>query len=168
MPPLETADDQLRRELLASAEQHGAAVVHVPEEEGAANFALSVGCWRRFGAPEAVVIGLPEEAATHVIGAYVDRISRGERFPLGKVYQDFLPGCLVTFEKVNLGYYPEFLGFVFLFHPQGNFPAMQIIVTTPEGHWPWQDNAPAGFFEWQPVLTESGYPESWTSGPEGP
>ncbi|MBP2478155.1 hypothetical protein JOF53_007027 [Crossiella equi] len=161
MPPVETADDKLRNELMASAEANGAAVVHVPEEDGAANFALSVGAWRRFGAPEVVVIGLPEEVANHAVNMYVQRVGKGERFPLGRVYDDFMPGLRVVFEKVHLGYYPEFLGFVFLFHPQGNFPALQMIVTTPEGHWPWADDAPAGFFEWQPVLTDSGYPESW-------
>jgi hypothetical protein len=45
---------------------------------------------------------------------------------------------------------------------------VQLIVATPQGAWPWQADAPAGFADWQPVLTISGNPESWTPGVDGP
>jgi hypothetical protein len=41
-------------------------------------------------------------------------------------------------------------------------------VPTATGKWPWQADAPPGFGAWQPVLTRSGRPESWTPGADGP
>jgi hypothetical protein len=69
---------------------------------------------------------------------------------------------------VAQGHYPEFFGSALLLYPKGDFPAVQLIVATPQGKWPWQADAPAGFAEWQPVLTVSGDPESWTPGVDGP
>jgi len=74
----------------------------------------------------------------------------------------------VVAERVARGHYPEFLGSALLLYPNGDFPAVQLIVGTPDGDWPWQASAPAGFARWQPVLTESGAPESWTPGVDGP
>ena len=59
-------------------------------------------------------------------------------------------------------------GSAFLVYPDGEFPALQIVVATPEGKWPWDADAPEGFAEWQPVLTDSGRPETWTPGADGP
>jgi hypothetical protein len=92
----------------------------------------------------------------------------GERFLPGTSYDGFFDGVSVAFEQVAPGFYPEYLGSAFLLYAKGDFPAVQIIVPTPQGHWPWQDTAPPGFDAWQPVLTASGLPESWTPGVDGP
>lgn len=163
-----TADAKLRRWLLRQAEEHGNAVIQVPADEQGPPYAFSVGAWRRFGVAEAVVVGLPEEMSPTLINAYVARAHEGERFVPGQLYNDFFEGVPVTFERVAKGYYPEFLGSAFLLYRNGDFPAVQILVPTPAGSWPWQDDAPAGFAQWQRVLTESGLPESWVPGVDGP
>jgi hypothetical protein len=159
---------RLRQRLLDEAERHGNAIVEVAEDEHGAPYVFSVGAWRRFGVPEAVVVGLPDGMGRVLVNAYVRRASAGERFMLGRPYPDFFEGTPVVLERVAQGHYPEFLGSALLLYPNGDFPAVQLIVATPAGAWPWQPDAPAGFADWQPVLTASGHPESWTPGVDGP
>lgn len=161
-------DLNLRNWLLTQAEQHGHAVVTVPEDGEGAGYSFSVGAWRRFGVAEAVVIGLPPEHAQVLIRAYVDRARRGERFVPGRLYHDFFEGVPVTFERVFKGFYPEFFGSAFLLYGKGDFAAVQIILPTADGRFPWHHDAPMGFGDWQLLLTESGRPESWEPGVTGP
>jgi hypothetical protein len=158
----------LRSWLLEQAEEHGTAVVQVAEDERGAPYAFTVGAWRRFGIAEAVVVGLPAEMSEVLLRAYVSTAREGVRFRAGTVYDGFFQGVPVAFEQVAKGWYPEFLGSAFLLYAKGDFPALQIIVPTPQGAWPWQDDAPPGFGQWQQILTESGVPESWTPGVDGP
>jgi hypothetical protein len=165
---LSAEDRRLRDFFVAQADEHGKAIVEVEGDEEGAPFTFSVGAWRRFGVPEAVTIGLPVGAGQILIDAYVRRASEGEEFPPGTVYDDLLEGVLVTVERVHKGHYFEFFGSAFLVYPHGDFDAVQLITATPEDYWPWEAAAPSGFDRWQPVLTDSGKPESWTPGVDGP
>lgn len=161
-------DEKLRRWMQETADQHGVAVLQIAEEEDSAPFAFTVGGWRRFGIPEAIVIGLAPEVGEAVVRIYAERAAAGESFVPGQLYDGFLDECQVTFEKVAKPFYPEYLGHAFLMYRKGNFPAVQLIIGLPGGVFPWHDAAPAGFAAWQPVLTETGGPESWTPGENGP
>lgn len=167
-PRLTSADQRLRQSLLEQADEYGNAVVQVAGDERGAPYAFTVGAWRRFGVAEAVVVGLPPEMSQVLLDAYVDQAAGGERFKPGTVYHGFFQGVPVAFEQVHKGWYPEFFGSAFLLYAKGDFPALQIIVPTPQGKWPWQPDAPPGFAEYQQILTASGRPESWTPGVDGP
>ncbi|WP_277675745.1 DUF4262 domain-containing protein [Saccharopolyspora rectivirgula] len=162
-------DENLRKWLVDTADEHGAAVLHVPGDDQRAPFAFSVGAWRRFGKAEVVVLGLPQEVAHTVVNTYVQRVGAGEKFVPGQLYDRFLRDLPVTFEKVAKQHYPEYFGSAFLVYGGDDFPAVQLIVPSPdEGKFPWEQDAPEGFATYQPVLTESGAPESWTPGIDGP
>lgn len=148
--------------LIHEAEHRGNAVISVAPEDGVGNYCFTAGAWRTHQVPEAVVIGLPEQLATVLLDAYVDRAATGHHFQPGELYGDFFEGMPITFEHVAKPYYPAFFGSAFLLYPDGAFPALQIIVPTPDGHWPWDADAPEGFARWQPVLTASGVPESFS------
>jgi hypothetical protein len=165
---LSAEHDRLRRKLLQDAEEHGHAVVHIAQDEQGAPYSFTVGAWRRFGIAEAVVVGLPAEMAGVLLAAYVSRAGGGERFLPGRLYHGIFQDLPITVERVARGHYLEFLGSAFLLYPRGDFPALQLIVPTPDGIWPWRPDAPPGFDEWQLVLTESGLPESWAPGINGP
>jgi hypothetical protein len=161
-------DEQFRNWLLEQAETHGHAVVQVGGGEDYAPYAFTVGAWRRFGVAEAVVVGLPPEMSHVLLSAYVAKAREGERFLAGMVYHGFFEGVPVAFEQVHKGWYKDYLGSAFLLYARGDFAALQIIVPTPSGTWPWQPDAPPGFAAWQRILTASGRPESWTPGVTGP
>lgn len=161
LPP---EDQRLRRRLLDEAEEHGSAVVAVEGDENGAPYSFSAGAWRRFGVPEAVVIGLPDDMGTVLINGYVARAGAGERFVPGQCYGGFFEGVPVLVERVAKRFYPEYFGSAFLLYGGDGFPAVQLIVPTPQGDWPWASDAPEGFGAWQPVLTDTGLPESGTPG----
>ncbi|TNC26433.1 DUF4262 domain-containing protein [Amycolatopsis alkalitolerans] len=161
-------DHELLEWIVSEAERRGNAVISVPRDDKGSGYCFTACVWAMHQVPEAVVIGLPEQMAQVLLDAYVDRAATGGAFVPGQVVEDFFDGVPVTFEQVNPGHYPEFLGSAFVVYPEGDFPALQIIVATPEGKWPWDADAPEGFAQWQPVLTGSGRPESWTPGVDGP
>jgi hypothetical protein len=163
-----TNEEELREWIVAQGEQRGNAVITVPPDDRGSGYSFTVCAWALHEVAEAVVVGLPDHIAPVLLDAYVDRAAAGGRFECGKVYDDFFEGVPLTFEWVAKGHYPEFFGSAFLVYPDGDFPAVQIIVATPDGHWPWAADAPKGFAEWQPVLTVSGRPETWTPGTNGP
>lgn len=165
---LHAKDEQFRRWLLDQADHHGHAVVQVAGGDDHAPYAFTVGAWRRFGVAEAVVVGMPPEMSQVLLTAYVQRAKEGERFLAGTVYHGFFEGVPVVFEQVAKGWYPEYLGSAFLLYAKGDFAALQIIVPTAQGAWPWHRDAPPGFGTWQPVLTQTGRPESWVPGVNGP
>ena len=153
---------------MAQADARGWAIVEVAGDERGAPYTFSVGAWQRHRVPEAVTIGLPPGAGHMLVDAYLDRATKGEKFRPGQVWDDLLEGVLVTVEKVSKGHYLEFFGSVFLLDPAGDFEAVQLITATPDDYWPWEADAPPGFDAWQPVLTASHDPESWTPGVDGP
>jgi hypothetical protein len=165
---LSPEDLELRDSLIAEGNVKGQAIIEVAGDQDGAPYTFSVGAWRRYGIPEAVTIGLPEGAGRYLVETYIHRASEGEEFPPGQVWDDLLEGVLVTVERVNKGHYFEFFGSAFLIHPEGDFDAVQLITATPQDYWPWEADGPPGFDLWQPILTESGAPESWTPGVNGP
>ncbi|MGX7829213.1 DUF4262 domain-containing protein [Actinokineospora sp. 24-640] len=168
LPDLSDDEARLRQWLLSTADQDGHAVVEVAGDADGAPYAFSVGMWRRFGVPEAVVIGLPVNMTRPLIDLYARRAAEGERFYPGLPYLDFFEGTPVVVERVHKAHYLEYFGTALLVYPQGDFPALQLIVATPQGKWPWSPDAPEGFDTWQPVLTYTGRPETWRPGVDGP
>jgi hypothetical protein len=166
--PLNPEEQQFRDWLLHEVDARGSVVIDVAQDEEGAGYTFSVGAWRRFGVAEAVVLGLPEGMGNTLINAYLDRARAGERFLPGQVYEDFFDGVPVTVERVHKGHYLEYFGSAFVLYRKGDFPALQLIVPTPDGKWPWSPDAPEGFSDWQHILTESGRPESWLPGLNGP
>lgn len=158
----------LRDRLIAESDAKGNAIVEVAGEDGEAPFTFSVGAWRRFGVPEGIAIGLPPGVGRRLVNTYVRRAAAGKKFIPGVRYHDFFDGVPVTFERVAKGHYFPYFGTAFLLHPGGEFPALQLIVPTTDGFWPWHPRAPADFARWQRVLTVSGRPESWVPGVNGP
>lgn len=167
-PHLSAEDNAMRRWMLQQSEEYGCALIQVDEDEDGAGYAFSAGAWRQYGVPEAVVIGLDPEMGPELVHRYVQRAAAGERFRPGVLYEGFFEGVALTVERVAEQWYPEYFGSAFLLYSKGDFPALQLIVPTPDGHWPWGPQAPAGFAEYQRVLTASGAPESWRPGADGP
>ncbi|MGH3433917.1 MAG: DUF4262 domain-containing protein [Thermocrispum sp.] len=156
---------ELKNWLLEQAETRGNAVLGVAPGDGVGNFSFTAGAWRTHGVPEAVVIGLPNPLGSVLLDAYVDRAATGEEFRYGQLYDDFFNGVPVLFQEVAKPFYPQYFGSAFLLYPDGAFPAVQLIVPTPEGQWPWSAGAPDGFLRWQPVLTDSGLPQTRNAPP---
>jgi hypothetical protein len=59
---------------------------------------------------------------------------------------------LCYFIEVAERYYPDYVGFARWYYRRREFPLYQLIWPNNDGHYPWEEDAPRSFKEWQPVL----------------
>jgi Domain of unknown function (DUF4262) len=151
---VERGGDQRTKEDIAN---YGCSVMHVFDPEGGLPpFAYSIGIQEETGAPEVVVIGLKQPLAHSVVNEYNKRVRKGERFDIGKYYGGFLEGFEICIGAVPSSVYEDYFGQDIDFYGGRDFQVVQVIYPTTRGIWPWTDNAPASFLEWQPVLAKKG------------
>jgi hypothetical protein len=151
---MERGGDQRTKEDTA---KYGCSVMHVFDPEGdLPPFAYSIGIQQETGAPEVVVIGLKQPMAHSVVNEYNRRVREGERFEIGKYCGGFLGGFEIYIGAVPLSVYDEYFGQDIDFYGGRGFEVLQVIYPTTKGVWPWTDNAPESFLEWQPVLAKKG------------
>lgn len=167
-----TAED-VRRDLLKRVAEHDYATVAVAAEQDPLTglhlpgWHYSVGLWALRRTPEAVVVGAPERHARHLLNRYAERAAEGESFVPGQLYDGFIDGYQVTFERVAPQHYPEWLGSARALYPDFDFPAVQLLWPKHDHRWPWNGGC-YRFHRAQPVLTAGGAPESWLPGVNGP
>lgn len=94
--------------------------------------------------------------AHSVINEYNSRVRDGEIFEVGKYYSGFLEGFDICIGAVPLSVYDDYLGQDIDFYGGRDFQAVQVIYPTTEGVWPWTNDAPESFLQWQPVLAKKG------------
>ena len=149
---MERGGDQRSNEDIA---KYGCSVIHVFDAEGELpSFAYSIGIQRETGAPEVVVIGLKRPMAHSVINEYNSRVREGERFAVGQYYGGFLEGFEIYIGGVPRSVYNDYFGQDIDFYGGRDFEVVQVIYPTTMGVWPWTDDAPESFRQWQPVLAK--------------
>ena len=150
---MQAGGDNQTRDNIAN---HGCTVMHVMAEGELPPFAYSIGITQQTGAPEVIVIGLKQPLAHFIINQYNRRIRAGERFEAGCFYADFLGGFDVFVDDVPLSAYDDYVGQAIDFYDGYAFKVVQIVFPTTKGIWPWDDDAPASFRTWQPILSKTG------------
>lgn len=150
---MERGGDERTRDDIA---KYGCTVMHVMEEGGAPPFAYSIGIFQETGAPEIVVIGLKQPMAHFIVNEYNRRLRSGELVEAGCFYSDFIEGFEVFVEEVHESAYDDYFGQAIDFYGSSAFKVLQIIYPTTTGIWPWAENAPKSFQEWQPILAKIG------------
>src|SRR5437879_2824285 len=78
------------------AKERGNAVITVAGDDEGAGYCFTACAWALHNVPEAVVVGLPDQMASVLLDAYVDRAANGEIFEVGKRYDDFFEGVPVV------------------------------------------------------------------------
>lgn len=148
--------DPAEEQALADIETYGCHILQVMAEDTAPPFSYTIGITRQLQKPEIVVVGLKEPIAKFVINEYNKRLKRGESFRPGTFYSGFLEGFDCVFEEVHPKHYREYFGWALWLYRGDDFRVLQLVYPTTSGIWPWSPDAPAGFVQWQRILTESG------------
>lgn len=144
-------DDRTKEDIA----KFGCSVIHVLEEGTLPPFTYSIGIQQQTGAPEVVVIGLKRPVAHFVVNEYNRRVCSGEKFEAKKFYSDFLEDFDIFFEEVSVSVYEDYFGQNIDFYGGRNFDVLQMIYPTTKGIWPWDEDAPQSFKEWQPILVQT-------------
>ena len=136
--------------------KYGCTVMHVMAEGDMPPFAYSLGIFQETGVPEIVVLGLKQPMAHFIVNEYNRRVRSGERLEVGHFYSEFIEGFEVLVEEVPQSEYDDYFGQAIDFYGGRAFKVFQIIYPTTKGVWPWAEDAPKSFQEWQPILAKIG------------
>ncbi len=148
--------DKNEQKALDDIKNHGCHILQVLAEEDHPPWSYSIGIATNFQKPDLCVIGLKEPIAKFVINKYVSMLKQDENFLPGKLYSGFLEGFDVCFEEVAKKYYKDYFGWGHWYYNGDEFRMRQLVFPTTSGIYPWSENAPEDFQQWQPILTETG------------
>jgi hypothetical protein len=137
---------------LENIERYGCSIISVPAESDLPPFSYSVGIWKNTNAPEAILIGLPQQTAHTILNQYHERVREGEIFTPGQSYPDFLEGYDIAVRQVDTAFYDEYFGVCQWLYKGTGFPAIQLVYPDRRGRFPWSEDAHENFRAWQPIL----------------
>jgi hypothetical protein len=133
--------------------EYGCFVLSVSDPDGVEPpFAYSVGIALDSGQPEAIVFGLPSSTGAWVINEYNRRVRAGKTFSSGVLYEGFLEGFSVYIEPADAKRTRNFMYACNRMYGRFGYPAVQIVIPTTAGVWPWEDEASPAFKRIQPLL----------------
>jgi hypothetical protein len=129
------SDQEIRNWYLKMIQNHGWAVIAVAEGEAEAAFAYTIGLTRFHGHPELLISGMHASDAQAVLNELGAEVRRGTRFTAAHVLRQtgrhrlkFMkvndPGRLIEAQKMYAS-------------QNGPVPALQVVYSDHDGHWPW-------------------------------
>ncbi|MCV6588008.1 MAG: DUF4262 domain-containing protein [Marinobacterium sp.] len=152
---LPEAENEYDEQLLAQIAEAGWQNVHISAEEGWPSTVFTIGHFHNKNHPEIIVLGLPDEAAEHMLNLVTIKIL-AEEVPLEpyRKYDDLADGLPMAFVPVDTGYYGAFLGYACWYYADlpAPFPALQMVWPDRDGKFPWEDSYDEDFLSMQPRL----------------
>jgi Domain of unknown function (DUF4262) len=138
--------------ILADVATYGWHVMNVMPDDPHPPHSFSIGLQQTFEHPEIVIVGLRGETAQIFINDIGQQIRKGEVYEAGVRYSELAKGFPVTFAKVSVEYFPEYLGWALWFYRGRPFTALQMIWPDRAGAFPWEDRFSSDLRTVQPVL----------------
>lgn len=129
-------DEEIQQERLRTIERHGWAVTTVAGDGTATPFAYTIGMTRFHGHPELFVSGLAHAVAGSFLNGFAEQIRDGARFAGGTVVTKL--GGQHRWQFVPVDDPTELVDAQETYaSPAGPVPALQVIWSDHDGHWPW-------------------------------
>jgi len=133
-------------------EEWGWFVMKVFTTDSEPAFAYSLGLYERFKHPEIILFGLDLDVMHRLINDAAEQIRQGERYEVGRRYDDLLAGYGCEFRQVDSKHCRRLLTYAFWYYKGSAFPALQLIWPDPEGRFPWDAGFEERFRSFQPNL----------------
>ncbi len=151
------AGDDHERNFLEIVDRHGWHVMLVYGDDTGPGFAYSTGIYERTGRPELIVFGLKPKVSHFVVNDYAERTIKGESFEVGRRYEDFLEGSLLTFLSVtDRAVLSEYTTWTSWYYQGSNYPIFQGVWPDKKtGAFPWEPGFAQDLLERQPLLAPS-------------
>lgn len=155
-PPVpETEADRAQ---IARVQQHGWAATHVMGDGDEPPFSYTTGLNTKLGAPELIVLGLPQDSAELLFATYVRELEMGGLITSGRTYKTFLEGLSVQFldlDPSNARLRNEFMTWTFWYYGGANVAALQLVWPDAEDRMPWEPDFDARLHAYQPLLGDA-------------
>lgn len=116
------------------------------------SFAYTIGLFKTFSHPELIIFGLGTKLMAELLNIAGEKIKKGQTIQLDMDYDDFLVNYNCRFIKVNLDYYPDYLGYGSWFNRGNNYEVYQLVWPNKQGNFPWNKGDDEQFDFRQPLL----------------
>ena len=145
---------EAERKILIDVDEHGVHIVHVPGDDGGAEYSFSIGLWHSFAHPEVVVFGLPADVARELIDVIATEVSHERKFDAGVEADDLIEGYRAQFLAVPHACHERFFGLARWAYEGDEFRVVQLVYPDQRGMMPWAAGVSEGFLMAQPVIGE--------------
>ena len=145
--------DKPEKKALSDILEYGCHIIHVLSGDNSPPFSYSIGIWKTSRRPELIVIGMAHKYAQEIINEYNRRARLGEDMQDGQLLGDLVEGdfdCLLR--RVDEKYFADYMGWNRWFYQGNEFPALQLILPTTSGLWPWELDVSSATRKAQPIL----------------
>jgi hypothetical protein len=141
---------------LSDIEKYGLSVILIEATEYLPAFAYSIGLWKKFKHPEVISFGLTIKTLHVLINDVAELVKSGQTIEIGKNYDDFFENNRTEFVNVDPINIPDYFGYAIDFYKTKDFPALQLIWTDRNNHFPWDKEYEEDFKYRQPLLDRNG------------
>lgn len=155
-PPMKKSD----KRLLAVIKKHGFHIITVIDpEEIEPRFTYSIGLTKSFGIPEVIIFAVTAELGIAMAWKYKEMATDGTKFKPGNMYDGLIGGDFpVCIGSVRKPAREELMTYACWYYGSSDFRALQIVIPTTTGIWPWEPEASDWFRENQPILNRNCIP----------
>jgi Domain of unknown function (DUF4262) len=143
------------QKVLADIAEYGWHGVYVAEGVNHPPWSYSIGLFETWQHPELIIIGRSRATTHAMLENLVMEIEAQYPPDLTDRVDHLLLGIRCRFLKVLPRYYNDYVGFARWYYRKRHFPLYQIVWAGEGGLYPWLQNAPKRFKQWQPVLFDA-------------
>ena len=154
IPVLAESDPVARAQ--ADVQRFGWHFVAAAGESGEPGFIYTIGLWHSFHHAEILLVtpsGDPRELAG-VVTRIGKQVASGQSFEEGKSYPGLFGDVPGSFRRVQLCWYPFYLGVALAFYDWKSVPCLQLYWPDKQGRFPWEDEFQDSLRLAQPRLDE--------------
>ncbi|GEM56523.1 DUF4262 domain-containing protein [Flavobacterium branchiophilum] len=141
-----------KKKLSDDIEKFGWAVMLLEETDYLPSFAYTVGLWKNFNHPEIISFGLPTNTLHIILNDAGEIAKAGHKIEEGKNYGDFFENSDTQFLKVDTRNISDYFGQAINYYQTSDFPAIQLVWTDQNNHFPWDKVFEKDFEFSQPLL----------------
>lgn len=148
----ESHDRLAEKRIIEDVEKFGWHVGLFEATDTEPSFAYTIGLWKTYRHAEIISFGLTPKTLHVILNNVANKVKKGENMKIDQddldIFQN-LPAQFITVEKNRI---PAYFGYCMWFNSYEEFPALQLVWTDSEGHYPWQPDFNKKFTDRQPIL----------------
>lgn len=145
-------NDRDDNRVAADIEKYGCAVIAVEASDYLPPFAYSIGLWEKYNHPELICFGLGTDHLHTLLNELAEMIKAGEVLSPDKTYTELFETGKAVFLPIDKRNIPDYFGVAIDHYQQIEFPALQLVWTDKNDHFPWEPDFDEEFMYYQPLL----------------
>jgi len=142
----------IKQTIESNIKKYGHHIIHVLGEDDEPNFSYTIGLYETYQKPEIIIIGQEHELLQILLNNLAYDYKNGRTLTDNTLEEEIVDDYKCMVINVQKKYYDEYLGLALDYYKGDKFDVMQVIWPTTDNIFPYAEDAPEGFSDWQPVL----------------